>query len=245
MNESGAVQMDTLTQEKTWSYRKDNQSTVEVPESKLKELISSGQLSPDTLVWSSGMTEWVKASSIGSLVPDYDLKPHPWLRFFARQFDLMIYNFFLSLFIVMVSIFLPSLEILYTGISGMFLLQIITVLTWIVPETILMAAFGMTLSKWVFNIKVRNASEAILSLGESFERSLGVAVKGLALGIPVFYLVTMLMSYNKLENTGRTSWDREGNFKVYHGKIGPIRMMAIFGLACIYILFRIITVLTM
>jgi hypothetical protein len=63
-------------------------------------------------------------------------------------------------------------------------------------------------------------------------------IDGLALGIPILYLLTAIRSYDILTKTGRTPWDHEGHFIVSHGNIGPLRAIAILGLVCLYMLDR-------
>lgn len=232
-----------MPEEKLWSYRIGDLITDSVPESKLKELIATGQLSDDTPVLAPGDTIWENVGAIKLLMQGYELKPHPWYRFFARIFDIMIFSFIVTFLLGMASVFIPSLNALLSGTGMLCLLQMILICLWIIPETFFMATFGTTPSKFIFNIKVRNSSGRILGFGESFSRSMGATIKGLAAGIPLVYLITMAMAYDKLEKNGITTWDSEGHFKVYHGKIGIIRAGAILVLVCIYLFLRVIAVL--
>jgi GYF domain 2 len=50
-----------------WYYAKDNQQLGPIPASQLKQLATSGQLSPDDLVWKEGMAEWSPAGRVKGL----------------------------------------------------------------------------------------------------------------------------------------------------------------------------------
>ncbi len=51
-----------------WYYLEEGGSRGPVPASHLRQLVASGVLSPDTLVWREGMTDWLPASELGLTV---------------------------------------------------------------------------------------------------------------------------------------------------------------------------------
>ena len=50
--------------EKSWYYVKDNKPMGPIPESKMREMFHTGNLSMQTFVWSQPMTNWMPASTI-------------------------------------------------------------------------------------------------------------------------------------------------------------------------------------
>lgn len=50
--------------EKSWYYVKDNKSVGPIPESRMREMFHTGNLSTQTLVWSQPMSNWMPASNV-------------------------------------------------------------------------------------------------------------------------------------------------------------------------------------
>jgi hypothetical protein len=53
-----------------WYYSRNGQKEGPVASEKLKELATSGQITPTNLVWKEGMAQWAKAGSIKGLFPE-------------------------------------------------------------------------------------------------------------------------------------------------------------------------------
>lgn len=233
-----------MPHERLWSYHDAGQAVEGIPESKLKEMIATGQLKRNTLVWSPPMTYWEKASGVKMLLPDFSQSPQPVVRFFARIFDLLIYSYIVSVFIAIASLLFPSLfSIDFSSPGTIAILSIIIICTWTVPESFFISAFGTTPAKWICNIWISEATGKKLPLAESFSRSMRVTIEGMAIGIPILYLLTIIRSYDILNKTGLTPWDRDGHYVVSHGRIGPVRVIALLGLFGLYILDRILFVI--
>ena len=60
-----------------WYYLEEGGSRGPVPASQLRQLVASGVLSPDTLVWREGMTDWLPASELGLTVRAVPPPPPP------------------------------------------------------------------------------------------------------------------------------------------------------------------------
>ncbi len=58
---------DTKTNEPQWYHGKDNQVSGPHPESKLRELMTVGEVTSETLVWSDSLTVWTPAGKIEEL----------------------------------------------------------------------------------------------------------------------------------------------------------------------------------
>lgn len=241
MLESLQLQKVEVAKERLWSYHDGDKAVEGIPESRLKGLIATGQLKRNTLVWTSGMAYWEKVSDLKTLQPDFNQAPQPWGRFFARLFDMLLYSIVLSIIISIAAIFLPFLDFfLSSQISATVLFSIIVICTMPVPEAFFISAFGTTPAKWICNIWVSNTSGNKLTLSESFSRSIRVMIEGMALGLPLIYLFTMIRARTQLSESGKTAWDRDGGFIVSHGRIGPIRIIAILSLFGLYILDRVL-----
>lgn len=60
-----------------WYYAISGSQAGPIPEEELIRMFLSGQLQPDTLVWTRNMKNWAKASSIEGLVPPLGFAPPP------------------------------------------------------------------------------------------------------------------------------------------------------------------------
>ncbi|MGB0774605.1 MAG: GYF domain-containing protein [Akkermansiaceae bacterium] len=47
-----------------WFYGKDNTQHGPVSDLEIRTLVSSGQISPDTIIWREGMTDWIPMKSV-------------------------------------------------------------------------------------------------------------------------------------------------------------------------------------
>jgi len=75
-------------------------------------------------------------------------------------------------------------------------------------------------------VRVSNKDGSNLVFGHALSRSFGVWIKGLGTGlIPLVTLITCLFAHGRLSNTGVTTWDRDGRFKVTHRKVGIMRTL--------------------
>jgi hypothetical protein len=82
---------------------------------------------------------------------------------------------------------------------------------------------------------------ATLTYSAALARSLKVWWRGLAAGVPLVSLFTLITAYQRLKRNQRTSWDAEGGFMVQHGKVGWPRVLL--ALALLFLYFFLIGVL--
>jgi uncharacterized RDD family membrane protein YckC len=145
----------------------------------------------------------------------------PWVRYFARGFDMSILMWGVAFMAGFAWGFMSPEASLEPDLA---LFGIILVGT-LVAESLCLSMFGTTPGKWLFNTHVRTNEGSKLSFGQAMSRTVAVWIKGL--GLWVFSLITLIWSYNKLNNEGITSWDRAGGFQVIHKRIGIGRTMLI------------------
>ena len=70
---------------------------------------------------------------------------------------------------------------------------------------------------------------------DAFERCQRVWWRGLATGLPLVSLVTLVEAYLRLKREGISSWDRDGGFVVSHGPIRAYRVLLFFGLLILFL----------
>jgi hypothetical protein len=144
---------------------------------------------------------------------------HPWLRFWARSIDYTI----LGIIISYIWCFLP-IEVsrkLYSIERIMYLTPFI----WIFIESVLISKTGTTIGKWIFNIQIKGDKGKLLTCKQSIYRSSLVWLVGLGFGIRYVEVVTRVYAYIKLENEGKSVWDKKANSEIIYGQIGIWRVL--------------------
>lgn len=144
---------------------------------------------------------------------------HPWRRYFARMLDILV-NGAVSFFVIgLVSNFIfPEysdnfLNILETPFGRFFDISL-TILFSLFLTSLLIGLTSSSLGKYIFGIKVVNQKNKKMGYKMALIRELQIYYKGLGLGLPIISVVTMIVAYRKLLMTGKTTWDRDGKYKV-------------------------------
>ena len=143
----------------------------------------------------------------------------PWVRYWARMFDVYVFSIIIGIFQVMFAPRSLSRSVLATMVMGM-----IVLLLWVFVESSLLWWFGTTPGKSLFKIRLLLAGSRSIPFSEALVRSFRVWWRGLGAGAPVISLITLSHADDDLTRDSVTSWDREGGFVVVHEKIGPLRV---------------------
>jgi uncharacterized RDD family membrane protein YckC len=141
----------------------------------------------------------------------------PGVRFWARYFDYFLFAF---VFGFVFGIIEPSVVQIPEIVLSMLLIFI-----WIFIESYLLSSWGTTPGKWLLKTTVRDSAGKKLSFSNALKRAFTVWWRGMALGIPIIIIITLIISYNKLKKDGITPWDSEGNFVITHEKISGLRIL--------------------
>jgi len=163
--------------------------------------------------------------------PDYPIY-HPWRRFFARMVDISFFGK------------IPFLGILYLALvilprqTGAAMLSIFTFvpffevmllcLLWIPIEALLLNKFGTTPGKWLFGINISPASGVHLSYSLAIDRTARVMSQGVGMGFPFLTVITSILGYRRLTDTGTTLWDAATHCKVQHKDWNTLRYVICF-----------------
>jgi uncharacterized RDD family membrane protein YckC len=171
----------------------------------------------------------------------------PWVRFFARLIDIGLVYLLLIVVLGVCSLIFPPIAgaLAYLARNpaiDIVLTTMVTILILALIEPLFITNYGQTPGKWLLNTKVINSEGGNLTPSQAWERSLGVYIYGFLIGIPVIFLVTLLIESSRLEKEGKTSWDRKGGFIVRHEKIGVLRGIIAF---LIFIMIRAIQMWSM
>lgn len=154
-------------------------------------------------------------------------EPHPWTRYFARLTDIVVGGLGLG---IVLGIVAPGVaQKTNDALLGLFIL-----FAWVFVETALLATWGTTPGKWIFGIRLRTAGGGRLDPGAALGRSFAVWLRGLGLGIPIVCLFTLVRAYNRLKETGATSWDADGGFEVRHEPLQGGRLALLVAIAALW-----------
>lgn len=235
-----------------WFYILDGQQHGPVEEEEIADMITSGKLSLDGLVWTDGLPQWTVLRDIENFVPQDSLPPpivqpppmprggfipsgpqaRPWVRFFARTIDMFLFSMFAGFI----------LGIVYESASKLndYALGFIFTFGYIFVEPIMLSTWGTTPGKALLNVRLRGQDGDKLSYSDGMNRAFQVWLKGLGAGIPIVALFTQVAAYNRLRNEGKTTWDRDGHFLYSHQDISPVRIM---GTVLVFVGFAVLFVL--
>lgn len=143
----------------------------------------------------------------------------PWVRYIARILD---YSFF-SLFIgFIIGIIYPEIAEINELVFGLIIIFI-----WVFVEPIFLSKFATTPGKFILKTKVLDSSKKNLTYYSALKRSFNVWFSGMGIGIPLISLITMVVAYTKLKNSGKTSWDENEGYIVEHKKIGILNSVIV------------------
>jgi len=138
---------------------------------------------------------------------DASAAPRPVVRFVARTLD--------SLVLLLVAG--VGAEAMGTSVP-----LLVMPLLLIPFEALLLSTWGYTPGKWLLRVAVRDADGRRLSFREALHRTGAVTVFCLG-GASEAGLITPIVSYRHLKRDGATYWDKLGNFRVWHGRVGAVR----------------------
>jgi hypothetical protein len=147
-------------------------------------------------------------------------EPRPWIRYFARLTDLMFLSFALGFILALVA---PNaIEQTPDAVFGF-----VVIILMIPVEAVLLLTMGTTPGKALFRIIVKPDNQQPITTDLALKRAFLAAMGGLAFGIPILSLITLIRSHSYLTANGKTKYDQELGISVYHGPISTGRVVAI------------------
>lgn len=234
---------------KEWIYKSNEKEMGPVSEGEIKNLIANHSIDPRTPISKAGSGIWkpleeepvfmhsdidekepvIREKDIDSEhLSQQDLSfdyPHPWHRFWARILDYLIFGFIVTNIIgLFLSVKFISPPVITMGL----------IFFWVFLEALFISFWNTTPGKWLFNIKIEKKDGSPITYIEALARGFSVWWLGLAAGLPVIYIVTLIVACVKLSNNRVTSWDKKGDFVVKHRKMSWWRIIVV---VMLYVLF--------
>jgi hypothetical protein len=163
-------------------------------------------------------------------------RPRPWVRLWARYFDVWIFvlpTSYVIGFAFATADPVAAARLFGNPVSG-WVVGMVCSFLWVFVEAGLLATFGTTPGKAWLRVRVRTSDSMIPPFPTALTRSFLVWIGGTGLGIPLVAMITQLFSYSRLTSKGSTWWDESCGLKVECRRIGAIRtvffVMAMIGL---------------
>ena len=145
----------------------------------------------------------------------WDTEPHQWRRYGARTIDTLLFGSLSTLVVTFVGGFVLALigsDLVFFFVdppmwSAFLIFAPLAIAGACVANALCEAAWGSTPGKWIFRLKVLSADGGRLTMGQAFAREFHLFWRGMGCGLPLLSLITLVISYNDLDNDGATRWD--------------------------------------
>jgi len=184
----------------------------------------------DFTLWINEQLKRKKSEKSKKMVHEGTIFPRPWIRFFAKIIDWMIWGIIFGF--ISIGVFL----ILFPGNAFNYisnfrvLLSFLGAVIWIPVEAYFISTHETTFGKWILNIRVITTDGAKLPYTMALKRSTFALFEGAAGGVPLLNIVFMFRSYGYLNRNKIAPWDARLGTIVVHKKIGVVRGMVAFAL---------------
>lgn len=120
---------------------------------------------------------------------------HPWRRFFARMVDYAWIDLLLSILFSLILRIRPFVNSL-----GAVLLSFVAMLVAIPVLAAMIHLWGTTPGKWLFGLSIVSENGNKLDFSAAKDREVEVFIRGCGMGLPVFNIVRLIMSYTFYRN---------------------------------------------
>ncbi len=165
----------------------------------------------------------LKSDNIVTDDKDVVKNPRPWIRFFAKMFDLLIFTSICFFIIGIIEAIFAIVIIPESIINNNLTAGLLAIPLALLLDSICMAIFGNTPGKKLLKLQIKNQSGNSLNFSQALNRNFSLYVRGFGLGIPIISLFTLYHAYQILNKTGNCVWDTDQNLTVIYRKIGILR----------------------
>ena len=141
---------------------------------------------------------------------------YPWRRFWARSFDLLLYQ---TLWLLLIALGFGVLLVPRTNVHTFFD-AVVAMLLMLVLEPLWLAFFGTTPGKAIFGLAIRNQEGQKLTYKEARERTWAVFGSGLGYAIPFYQLYRMWRSFKQCSENETLEWDLDLAYSIQDTRAG-------------------------
>lgn len=241
-----------------WLYRSNDTEVGPFSEQQVAALLATKAVDRDTPVRGAGDDAWLPLSdafafarAVPPPLPDIDSKerrlepwtdvsPHPWRRYFAKVFDMLVLAAFswFAIGLIGSAVAPDALDNLLDQPQGRWQTIAETMIS--VPMALIWCAVftglsGGTPGKWLFGIRVVDHNGRPPGIFAGLKREAMVWVAGLGLAIPFANLVAMATSYSHLDKHKKTLWDSHLDLTVVHRPDGSRQVALTFAAVALWL----------
>ncbi len=172
-------------------------------------------------------------------VPPGSLATHAICRFGARMFDIILFQTIVLFFLAPDPVEISDWENLGRILSGdqteeeaayfreLQKIGLASIFAWHLIEWIFIAAFGATIGKLLFNLRVLGPTGEKVAAATCLYRSVLVWMLGMAAGLPIFQFLANFLSFLRLQSRGITNWDSILHTQVVQGRMSVLRVFLV------------------
>lgn len=132
----------------------------------------------------------------------------PWSRYFARLIDTILWGLIGAVLFAGILALTAPAALEHPALENDIIVGIIALACGTLLNGIVFGLFSTTLGKMVFGIRVfRVGSDKHVPFGDALMREFWVWVRGLAFGLPLFSLITMIIEFRRLRADKPASYD--------------------------------------
>lgn len=159
-----------------------------------------------------------------------DRRPHQWRRYFARMLDNLTIGVVVWSTIAAVAYSVePEAAQRFFGlfqkpIYGQVLDAMATLAVMIPVNAAMIGLTGLSPGKWVFGIRVLRDGKPIGPLA-GFTREIRVWLMGIAAGVPLISLFTLITAFTHLGEYKATVWDEQQGNTVVHRNVNVLQVL--------------------
>lgn len=235
-----------------WIYAGEGQTSGPASTGQVAELLRSGELTPDSRIRPEKVDSWASVSVwlpeiLDGAAPPLppappplpgakgawtDTQPHPWRRYLARLFDALVVGS-LTWFLISIAFYMTAPEAadaffsIFDKPGGAILDAMLTLLAMIPATALMIGLTGVSVGKWIFGIKVVTPAGKSIGVIAAFSREIQVWLFGLAAGLPLISLATLLAAYNTLTEDKHAGWDKPAKRIVLHRPMNALQIILI------------------
>ncbi len=149
------------------------------------------------------------------VIPEKNIAPHPWRRYFARTFDLFGY----SIIWIFIQQLILRWDLTAYSIIDTLVGSYVSCGLMLLLEPILLSSLGTTPGKWILGLVVRDSQGRKLTYRVALNRVLELFGKGMGFNIPIYSIVRLVSSYRDCEK-GEIMWWDDGITYEVKGNLG-------------------------
>ena len=168
-----------------WFYAKDGRQLGPVSESELGQLLRTGAITADSLVWHDGMAEWLPYRTVTGMPPVPRSVEYGgfWIRFWAYCVDGILIGMIRALLVAPMALSLISRPFSWDSAWDGAQIEVSSLVVGLAYFAFFWTRYGATPGKMIFRLRVVTPAGGPISLAQAIGRYFATILSGLILCI--------------------------------------------------------------